>query len=171
MRNKYTITLHGCSPEVTFSLLLLLDSQEFHAILQLTGFKNVQLRFRTDADDWLKPETPPHIRQEFHKLGTCPGFETMVLQTSSVLEQALGSFTVTLGRSDSSKDWVQHVTFHPQGCPIKTVDNLEASSSTEIEKMTLADPFPSWTLRYHKDTRSASDIISYIRARAKDKCW
>ncbi len=148
MRNKYIITLHGCS----FSLLLPLESQEFYAIFQLTGFKTVQLRFRTDADDWLKPETPPHIRQEFYKLGTCPGFETMVLQTSTALERTLGSFTVTRGyvkRSDLYRYWVQHVTFHPQGRPMKKMDSLEANSSTEIEEVTSAFDFLTWTRKYH----------------------
>ncbi len=169
MRNTCTISLNECSPEM---LLPLLKSREFYAMSQLTGFKNVQLRFSADANDWLKLKTPQPVREEFHKLGTCPGFETMVLRTSSALERTLGSFTVTRGRwTDDSETWDQHVTFHPQDRPIKDVDSVGANSRLEIEEMTSALPFLTWTEKYDEDTRSASDILLDLHALAVDECW
>lgn len=111
-RNTCIITLDRCEPT---GLTPLLSSPALHAMSQLTGFKTVQLKFCTHANNWLKQNTPQHIREAFHESGTCPGFDDLVLQTSCALEPSLGPFSITRGRWMSPHAfWDQRVTFRPR---------------------------------------------------------
>ena len=141
IRNTCVIELFLCTPKS----LLLLKSPLMSAISQLMGFKTVQLILSTDADDWLKHKTSQGVRGTFRNLETCPGFDTVVLQISSALEQTLGSFTT--GQSlDGPKQWTQYVTFHPQGSPLKQAERMEADAGAQMDEKSLALSTSEWTL-------------------------
>ena len=145
MRKKCVLDLFDCRPT---SLLTLLSSPLMHAMCQLTGFTTVQLDFSTNADHWLKKETPQHIRQTFYRRGTCLGFDNMVLRIISALEPSLGSFSGS--RFNKTRPWIQRVTFHPQDHPTKEVEELGANSSTEMDEEILGFSTKSWTKDYHR---------------------
>lgn len=144
MRNACVIELNTRGPT---ALSALLSSPVVHAISQLIGFKTVRLVFFTMVDYWVETRTPVNIRESINNHGTCLGFDTLVLQVSSALEPALGSFTVTRGR-DSNMRWCQDVTFHPQDHSTAKMNKLETVSSSRTEEMTSAYPFLEWTERY-----------------------
>lgn len=145
MRKECVIELCNCRPT---SLLTLLSSPLMHAMCQLTGFTTVQLDFSTYANRWLKDDTPQHIRKTFCRLGTCPGFDNMVLRVISTLEPSLGSFAGS--RLDKSRPWNQRVTFHPRDHPTGKVEELGAKSSTEMEEEILEVSTNDWTKDYHR---------------------
>ena len=144
-RRVCVIEVYDCRPT---SLLTLLSSPLVHSMCQLTGFTTVHLDFDTNADHWLTDATPHHTRQTLHGLGTCPGFDDMVLRIISALEPSLGPFTGS--RSDESRPWNQCVTFHPQDHPTEEVVELGAKSSTKMEEEIMGFFTKKWTKVDHQ---------------------
>lgn len=137
IRNTCVIELSWCTPKI----LLLLKSPLMSAMSQLMGFKTVRLIFSTDADDWLKHNTPQGVRETFRNLETCPGFDTVVFRISSALEPTLGSFT-----TGENLDGTQYVTFHPQSSPLKKAEGMEADAGFQMYKKSSALSTQNWTL-------------------------
>ena len=151
MRNTCAIKFRHCGPKV---LPTLLSSPAMAAISQLIGFNTVQLQFSASSYRWLKYETPECTRERIWKLGTCPGFDALVLRTSRALAPTLGSFSVEHGQplafGKFSGIWYQDVTFHPRNQPIKKPDVLEVKSSTQAEDLTSTYPFLEWFEDHHQ---------------------
>ena len=125
IRNVCIVKLNYCGPT---ALSMLLSSPIIHNLSQLTGFKTVQLKFYSRPRQWSqKGSAQSQSEEAIRGLGTCPAFDTLVLQISCALEKALGSFTITCEKRPyiESETWKQCVTFHPQGHLIKKVTQLE----------------------------------------------